>query len=91
MAYNPAQPRNPIGQWTEWGQHVGWHEYKDRRGDIHHYYRNNVAQMPSGYEMMHVGASGRNLSKMKDYEVHERVHITGTEDGEHHLLRRRQP
>lgn len=82
MAYNPAQPRNPIGQWTEWGQHVGWHEYKDRRGDIHHYYRNNVAQMPSGYEMMHVGASGRNLSKMKDYEVHERIHITGTEDGE---------
>lgn len=82
MAYNPAQPRNPIGQWTEWGLTVGWHEYVDRRGNVRKYYKNNLSQMPSGYEMMHVGASGRNFSTLKNHEVHERVHITGTEDGE---------
>ena len=82
MAYNPAQPRNPIGQWTEWGLSVGWHEYVDRRGNIRKYYKNNLSQMPSGYEMMHVGASGRNFSTLNNHEVHERVHLTGTEDGE---------
>lgn len=82
MAYNPAQPRNPIGQWAKWGLTVGWHEYVDRRGRVRKYYKNNLSQMPSGYEMMHVGASGRNFSKLDDHDVHERVHITGTEDGE---------
>lgn len=82
MTYNPAQPRNPIGQWTEWGLTVGWHEYVDRRGKLHKYWHNNVAQMPSGYEMMHVGACGRNFSKLGDHNVYERVHLTGTEDGE---------
>lgn len=81
MTYNPAQPRNPIGQWTEWGQHVGWHEYKDRRGDIHHYYRNNVAQMPSGHEMMHMSAALYD-PKREDPKTYKRIHITGTEDGE---------
>ena len=40
----------PIGQWTEWGLTVGWHEYVDRRGNVRKYYKNNLSQMPSGYE-----------------------------------------
>lgn len=83
MAYDPKQPRDPEGKWTPWkdGQ-VGWHEYRTRSGEIKKYYRNNVKQMPSGCEMMHVGAEGKNFTKLDGSTPEQRVHLTGTADGE---------
>lgn len=81
MAYNPRQPRNPIGQWTSFKVGPGWHTYKGRSGQVNWYYVNDLNQMVDCENMLTYGSRGQVFSSV-NAEPLERTHLMATEDEE---------
>lgn len=81
MPWNPRQPRDPAGRWRKTNLEVGWHEYSTRAGEIKHYYINNLNQLESGSNILHMSAQGAVNSSFATADPLERIHILGNEYG----------